>query len=72
MTRLRDFLRSEGISQAAVANGIGKSETYVSKLVLAERHPSQETIDALLAFLCSELGRKVTYEDIFTPPSECK
>ncbi len=72
MSKLGQFLHDNGITQAQLAIGIEKTDSFVSLLVSGKSHPSQETVNALLAFLCAELKRPVKYEELFTVPSECK
>lgn len=72
MKRLRDLLHAEGISQAELAAGIDKSESFVSLILSGDSHPSQQTIDDTLSFLCLRLGRKVTYEEIHETPEGCE
>ncbi len=71
MKFLGEFLRANAITQSELADGIGMTEAHVSKIVLGKGHASQQTIDAVLAFLCSHLGRAVTYEELAGSPEEC-
>lgn len=74
MKRLRDLLHAESITQAELAEGIGKTEAHVSKLVLGHSDPSQQTMLDILDWLCARLGRKVTFEELrdTNPSTECK
>lgn len=62
---LKALLDKHEISQTELADGIGKSRAFVSRLVGGDTGASQETIDATLAFLSKRLGRRVTYEQVF-------
>lgn len=62
---LRTLLDKHGITQRELATAIGKSDAAVSRLLSGETTASQETIDAVLAFLSKRLGRRVTYERAF-------
>lgn len=62
---LRTLLDKHGITQRELALAIGKSDAAVSRLVSGETAASQETIDAVLAYLTSRLGKRMTYERVF-------
>jgi predicted transcriptional regulator len=66
---LKQLLEDGEITQAELADGIGKSEAMVSRLVAGEAAPSKETIDSILTFLTKRLGRRVTYEKAFGSPA---
>lgn len=66
---LRNLLESNAIRQADLARGIGRSRAFVSRFVSGETGGSQATIQALLSFLGSRLGRPVTYEELFPAPA---
>lgn len=68
-TPLKIFLAHNFISQADLARGIEKTTAFVSQLVKGDVGASQDTIESILVFLTSRLGRPVTYEEIFGPPS---
>ena len=50
--RLRDAIKSSGLSQKEVAKRVGINPATVSKYVRMEKHPSIDT----LAMLCRALG----------------
>ena len=64
---LRDLLESNEIRQAELARGIGRSRSFVSRFLSGETGGSQTTVRALLSFLTTRLGRRVTYEEVFPP-----
>jgi DNA transposition AAA+ family ATPase len=63
--KLRALMDKSGISQAELARGIGRSESFVSRLLAGETGASQATIADLLGFLSTRTGRRVSYEDVF-------
>lgn len=65
---LAGFLESNGIAQTELAKGIGRSDALVSRVARGEAGASQDTIDAVLSWLTSRLGRTVTYEETFGAP----
>jgi predicted transcriptional regulator len=65
---LGELLSDNGISQAEFARGIGRSRSFVCRLVSGELEPSRSTIDASLRYLSRQLKRKVTYERVFGSP----
>jgi transcriptional regulator with XRE-family HTH domain len=67
---LRTLLEKHHISQRELAAGIGKSTAHVSRLVSGETGASQETIEAVLAYLSNRLGKRMTYERVFGLPRE--
>lgn len=67
--RLRTFLEAHGISQADLARGVDRGESFISRLVSGETTASQETINRLISFLTLKLGRTVTYEELFLVPT---
>lgn len=67
--KLKGLLEVNNIQQVELAQGIGKSKAFVSKLLSDDTGASQDTIDAILAFLSKRLRRKVTYEMVFGAPA---
>jgi transcriptional regulator with XRE-family HTH domain len=65
---LKALIVEAGDSQADFARGIGRTESFVSKLIRGEVGVSRETIDVILAYLSKRLGRTVTYEECFGSP----
>lgn len=61
--RLKTLLDDNGIQQVELARGIGRTKAFVSRFISGGTGASQETIDAILAFLSKRLKRKVTYEE---------
>ncbi len=50
-TALRQFRKNRGLSQDRLANRAGVDRAYVGGIERAERHPSWEVIERLLAVL---------------------
>ena len=66
---IKRFLAANGISQADLARGTKLTTGYVSLLANEVTGASQDTINAILAFLSERLGRRVTYEELFGAPA---
>lgn len=66
---LKKLLDDHDITQREFAEGIGRSDTLVSRLISGALDPSKNTIDKSLAFLTKRLGRTVTYEEAFADPT---
>lgn len=62
---LRRFLVKNEVGQNTLARGIYKSSGYLSQLANDAAGASQDTVDAILAYLSDSLSRKVTYEEVF-------
>lgn len=69
-TQLETLLVEQGIEQRELAKGINRSDALISRIVRGECGASQDTINAVLAFLSGRLGRTVTYEETFGAPAE--
>lgn len=59
-------MQEHGITQNELAEGIGRTQAYISRLANGEADPSKDTIDGILSFLSRRLRRRVTYEMVFT------
>lgn len=62
---LKTLLDKHGITQHELAVALGKSDAAVSRLVSGETSATQETIEAVLAYLSNRLGKRMTYERVF-------
>lgn len=59
------FLSANGLTQREVAVGVEVNESFISRLARGETGAAQATINAILDFLSSRLGRPVSYEEAF-------
>lgn len=66
-TGLKTLLERNGISQRELARGLRKSDAAVSRLLSGDTAATQDTIEAVLAFLSKRLRRRLTYEQVFGP-----
>lgn len=62
------FVDAHGITQRELAEGIGRTESFVSMLASGASGASQGTVASILTFLSGRLGRRVTYEEAFGEP----
>lgn len=62
---LRRFLVKYEIGQNTLARGINKTSGYLSQLANDDTGASQDTVDAILAWLSETLSRTITYEEVF-------
>ena len=63
---LRTFLDANEIKQVEIVKAMGWDAANVNRLANdPQANPTRETIDRLLAYLSTRLGRSVTYEEAF-------
>ena len=68
--KLKLFLKTNGVSQAELAAGIGVTESFISMLCSEASSPSVNTINRALAWPTVRVGRPVMYEETFADSQE--